>query len=106
MHQQTRSARQAELSARPRHGHDRDRRKPTRPPPMTIVGYDATPQALLEGRRAEVLGRLAQLRDAQEIVVGSRAPGRRRRKPRRSVSRSLVATASRPVVIVPAPTPA
>lgn len=181
MHQQTCSARQAELSARPRHGHHRDRRKPTRPRPqpseaddrhrpMTIVGYDATPEAraalafavrragphgtvlavyavaaahaylgrpyydravgraqrdgrailddlpatngcvvetaLLEGRPAEVLGRLGQLRDAQEIVVGSRASGRRRRKLRRSVSRSLVATAGRPVVIVPAPPPA
>ena len=60
--------------------------------------------SLLEGRPAEVLGRLAQLRGAQEIVVGSRA--RRRRKLRRSVSRSLVATAGRPVVVVPAPPPA
>lgn len=181
MYQQTHSARQAGLPARPRHGQSRARRHAARSRqqpagagdrrgPVIVVGYDATPQAraalafavrragplgtvvavyavaaardylgrpyydravehaqrdgrailddavatngsvvetsLQEGRPAEVLGRLAQLRDAQEIVVGSRASGRRRRTLRRSVSRSLVATAGRPVVIVPAPPPA
>jgi nucleotide-binding universal stress UspA family protein len=62
--------------------------------------------ALLEGRPAEVLRRLAQLRGAQEIVVGSRGPRRRLRKLRRSVSGNLVAAGDRPVVIVSAPPPA
>ncbi len=176
MHQHTCSARQPELSPRPRHGQGRNRRKPTRSRPqpseadgrlrpVIVVGYDANaagpgracvrvrragprgtvlaayavgparaylgrpsyeravqraqreggailddvPAAngsvveasLLESGPAGVLWRLPQLRDAQEIVVGSRAPGRRHRRLRRSVSRRLVATAGLPVVIVP-----
>ena len=148
MDQQPHSARQAEISARPRRGHDRACRKAARPlhrpsaaaekhGPVIVVGYDATPQAraalafavrrarpygtvvavhaiaaargylgspyhdrsveraqrdgrtvldpvpaagvetaLLEGRPAEVLARIAEQRDASEIVVGSPRPGR------------------------------
>ncbi len=175
MDQKRRSARQAEMSARPRHAHSRARRKAARPSqhpsaaseqhrPVIVVGYDATPEAraalafavrrarphgtvvavhavapargylgspyydrsverahldgrrvldpvptagvetaLLEGRPAEVLARIAEQRDASEIVVGSAKPGRTRALIGSGVVRTLLATASRPVVVVPAP---
>jgi nucleotide-binding universal stress UspA family protein len=53
-----------------------------------------------EGRPAEVLIRLASLRDVDEIVVGQRQLGRLRAFAR-SVSRALLRTANRPVLIVP-----
>jgi nucleotide-binding universal stress UspA family protein len=175
MDQQPRSARQAEISARPRRGHRRAPRKAARPlqrpsaaaeqhGPVIVVGYDATPEAcaalafavrrarpygtvvavhaiaaargylgspyynrfveraqldgrtvlepvpaagvetaLLEGRPAEVLARIAEQRDASEIVVGSPRPGRVRALFGSSVVRKLVAVAGRPVVVVPVP---
>lgn len=175
MDQHRRSARKAEMSARPRHAHSRARRKAARPSqqssataeqhrPVIVVGYDATPEAraalafavsrarphgtvvavhaiapareylgspyynrsveraqrdartvldpvpatgvetaLLEGRPAEVLARIAEQRDASEIVVGSPKPGWARASVGSRVVRKLVATAGRPVVVVPAP---
>lgn len=174
MDQQRRSTRQSDMSARPRHGHSRARRKAARQPqpsaagephgPLIVVGYDATPgsraalafairrarphgsviavhavapargylgspyydraveraqldgrtvlapmpasgveTALLEGRPAEVLARIADQRGASEIVVGSRKPGRARALRGSRVVRRLLATAGRPVVVVPAP---
>jgi nucleotide-binding universal stress UspA family protein len=173
MDQQRGSARPTDMSARPRHGHDRARRKAARQPqpsaageqhgPVIVVGYDATPgsraalafalrrarphgsviavhavapargylgspyyercverahhhgrtvldpmpaagveTALLEGRPAEVLVRVAEQRHASEIVVGSPQPGRARAWLGSRVVRKLVATAGRPVVVVPA----
>lgn len=173
MDQRRRSARQPDMSARPRHGHSRARRNTAQPQPsaageqhgpVIVVGYDATPgsraalafalrrarpygsviavhavapareylgspyydrsverahregrtvldpvpttgaeTALLEGRPAEVLARIADQRDASEIVVGSAKPGRARSLLGSRVVRKLIATAGRPVVIVPAP---
>jgi nucleotide-binding universal stress UspA family protein len=174
MDQQRRSARQAEMSARPRHRHSRARASATRQSqpsaagephgPVIVVGYDATPgsraalafairrarpdgrviavhavapargylgspyydrsverahrdgrtvldpmpatgveTALLEGRPAEVLARIAEQRGASEIVVGSPTRGRARTLLGSGVVRKLVATAGRPVVVVPAP---
>ena len=174
MDQQRRSARQADMSARPRPGRSRARRTAARQPqssaageqhgPVIVVGYDATPgaraalafalrrarphgsvvavhavtpareylgspyydrcverahldgrtvlepmpaagveTALLEGRPAEVIARVAEQRDASEIVVGSAKPGRARALLGSRVVRKLVATAGRPVVVVPAP---
>lgn len=174
MDEQRRSARQAEMSARPRHGHSRAGRNAARQAqpsaageqhgPVIVVGYDATPgsraalafalrrarpygsviavhavvpargylgspyydryverahrdgravlgpmpatgveTALLEGRPADVLARIADQRAANEIVVGSRKPRRARGLLGSRVVRKLVATAGRPVVVVPAP---
>jgi nucleotide-binding universal stress UspA family protein len=61
--------------------------------------------ALLEGRPAEVLARIAEHRDASAIVVGSPKPGRARTLIGSRIVRKLVASAGRPVVVVPA-TPA
>ena len=173
MDQPPRSARQAEIPARPRRGHRRAARQSARPQqhasaaaephgPVIVVGYDATPEAraalafavrrarpygtvvavhaiaaargylgspyydrcveraqldgrtvldpvpaagvetaLLEGRPAEVLARIAEQRDASEIVVGSRRHGRARALFGSRVVRKLVAGAGRPVVVVP-----
>jgi nucleotide-binding universal stress UspA family protein len=68
--------------------------------PMPATGVET---ALLEGRTAEVLSRIADQRDASEIVVGSSKPGRARALLGSRVVRKLVATAGRPVVVVPAP---
>ena len=68
--------------------------------PMPATGVET---ALLEGRPAEVLARIADQRGASEIVVGSRRPGRTRALLGSRVVRKLVATAGRPVVVVPAP---
>ena len=175
MDRQPRSPRQAEISARPRRGHNRARRKAARPlprpsvaaeqhGPVIVVGYDATPEAcaalafavrrarphgtvvavhaiamargylgspyynraveraqldgrtvldpvpaagvetaLLEGRPAEVLARIAEQRGASEIVVGSPRPGRVRALFGSGVVHKLVALAARPVVVVPVP---
>ena len=54
----------------------------------------------IEGDPAEVLLRVAQSRDAREIVVGSRGFGRFR-SVLGSVSHALLQRADRPVVIVP-----
>jgi nucleotide-binding universal stress UspA family protein len=54
----------------------------------------------LEGRPAEVLARLAALRDADEIVVGARRLGTLRALVG-SVSRALLRGANRPVLVVP-----
>lgn len=53
-----------------------------------------------EGRPAEVLARIATLRDVDEIVVGARRLGRLRAL-LGSVSRALLRTANRPVLVVP-----
>jgi nucleotide-binding universal stress UspA family protein len=53
-----------------------------------------------EGRPAEVLARIGALRDADEIVVGARRLGRLRALVS-SVSRALLRSANRPVVVVP-----
>ena len=76
----------------------RDGRTILDPMPTIIVET-----ALLEGRPAEVLARIADHRDATEIVVGSSKRGRARPLLGRRVVRKLVATAGRPVVVVPAP---
>ena len=55
---------------------------------------------LIEGDPAEALLRVAQNRDAREIVVGSRGRGRFR-SILGSVSHALLERADRPVVIVP-----
>ena len=55
---------------------------------------------LIEGDPAEALLRVAQSRDAREIVVGSRGLGRFR-SILGSVSHDLLERADRPVVIVP-----
>lgn len=55
---------------------------------------------LIEGEPAEALLRVAQSRDAREIVVGSRGLGRFRAI-LGSVSHELLQRADRPVVIVP-----
>jgi nucleotide-binding universal stress UspA family protein len=55
---------------------------------------------LIEGDPAEALIRVAQSRDAREIVVGSRGLGRFR-SVLGSVSHELLQRADRPVVIVP-----
>jgi nucleotide-binding universal stress UspA family protein len=55
---------------------------------------------LIEGDPAEVLLRVAAVRDADEIVVGSRGLGRLRAT-LGSVSQALVRSADRPVVVVP-----
>jgi nucleotide-binding universal stress UspA family protein len=68
--------------------------------PMTAAGVET---ALLEGRPAEVLARVAAQREASEIVVGSRRAQRRGARLGSRVVRKLVALAGRPVVIVPAP---
>jgi nucleotide-binding universal stress UspA family protein len=52
-----------------------------------------------EGRPAEVLARLAALRDADEIVVGARRIGRLRGLVG-SVSRALLRSADRPILVV------
>lgn len=58
---------------------------------------------LLEGSPAEAVARAAVVRDADEIVVGSRGLGRFRGA-FGSVSHALLHEADRPVVIVPQPT--
>ena len=68
--------------------------------PMPATGVET---ALLEGRPAEVLARIARQRDASEIVIGSPEPRRARALRGSRVVRKLVATAGRPVVVVPAP---
>ena len=55
---------------------------------------------LIEGDPAEVLLRVADVRDAREIVVGSRGLGRFRSL-LGSVSHALIERSKRPVVIVP-----
>jgi nucleotide-binding universal stress UspA family protein len=55
---------------------------------------------VIEGEPAEALMRLAQIRGAREIVVGSGGRGRFRANPG-SVARDLLQRADRPVVIVP-----
>ena len=55
---------------------------------------------LIEGDPADALLRVAQSRDAREIVVGSRGRGRFR-SILGSVSHELLERADRPVVIVP-----
>ena len=54
---------------------------------------------MLEGRPAEVLIRAAAVRDADEIVVGSRGLGRIRGA-LGSVSQELLREAGRPVLVV------
>ena len=76
----------------------RDGRTILDPMPTAIVET-----ALLEGRPAEVLARIADHRDAAEIVVGSAKRGRARPLLGSRVVRKLVATSGRPVVVVPAP---
>lgn len=71
---------------------------PTRPSAVETV--------LLEGKPAAVLARVAHLRNASEIVIGSRRRSSRLGMLGRGVSRRLVALADRPVVLVPAPPPA
>jgi nucleotide-binding universal stress UspA family protein len=68
--------------------------------PMPSTGVET---ALLEGRPAEVLARIADQRGASEIVVGSPKPARARALLGGRVVHKLVATAGRPVVVVPAP---
>lgn len=68
--------------------------------PVPAAGVET---ALLEGRPAEVLARIAEQRDASEIVVGSPRRGRVRALFGSSVVRKLVAVAARPVVVVPVP---
>jgi nucleotide-binding universal stress UspA family protein len=72
---------------------------------LPATGGSAVETALLEGRPAKVLARFARVRDAREIVIGSRRLGRVRRMLASSVSPQLVATADRPVVVVPATPP-
>jgi nucleotide-binding universal stress UspA family protein len=67
--------------------------------PVPVAGVET---ALLEGRPAEVLTRVAEQRDASEIVVGSPKPGRVRAVVGSRVVHRLIATAGRPVVVVPA----
>jgi nucleotide-binding universal stress UspA family protein len=57
---------------------------------------------LLEGPPAEAIARAAIVRDADEIVVGSRGLGRFRGA-FGSVSHGLLHEADRPVVVVPEP---
>jgi len=59
---------------------------------------------LLEGPPAEAVARAAVVRDADEIIVGSRGLGRFRGA-FGSVSHALLHEADRPVVVVPQPTP-
>lgn len=59
---------------------------------------------LAEGPPAEAVARAALVRDADEIVVGSRGLGRFRGA-FGSVSHALLHDADRPVVVVPQPTP-
>jgi nucleotide-binding universal stress UspA family protein len=68
--------------------------------PVPSAGVETT---LLEGRPAEVLARVAEQRDASEIVVGSPRRGRVRALFGGSAVRELVAVAGRPVVVVPVP---
>ena len=68
--------------------------------PVPAAGIET---AMLEGRPADVLARIAEQRDASEIVVGSPKPGRVRALVGSRVVRKLVATARRPIVVVPAP---
>jgi nucleotide-binding universal stress UspA family protein len=58
-----------------------------------------------EGQPAEVLGRIASLRGADEIVIGTRGLGRLRAA-LGSVSQELLRKADRPVLVVPASNPA
>jgi nucleotide-binding universal stress UspA family protein len=55
---------------------------------------------LHEGAAADVIARIAESRDADEIVVGSRGLGRVRAA-LASVSQQLVRSAGRPVLVVP-----
>jgi nucleotide-binding universal stress UspA family protein len=55
---------------------------------------------LHEGPAAEVLARIGALREADEIIVGSRPLGRLR-SALGSVSQALLRTADRPVLVVP-----
>ncbi len=58
-------------------------------------------QELIAGRPAEALANVARVRDADEIVVGSRGFGRLRAA-LGSVSHQLLHEADRPVVVLPA----
>lgn len=58
-----------------------------------------------EGRPAEVLARIAALREVDEIIVGTRRLGRTRAF-MGSVSRALLRRANRPVLVVPHRAPA
>ena len=57
---------------------------------------------VIEGDPAEALIRVAQSRDAREIVVGTRGLGRLRAA-LKSVSHRLLERADRPVVVIPTP---
>ncbi len=64
----------------------------------------AAEKVLLEGKPAEMLARVAHVRNASEIVIGSGRRGRLLGWFGGHVSRRLVSLADRPVVLVPAPT--
>jgi nucleotide-binding universal stress UspA family protein len=63
-------------------------------------GEPAIEHAIVEGDPAEALMRVAQARDAREIVVGSRGRGRLRAV-MGSVSHRLLERSDRPVVVIP-----
>ena len=63
-------------------------------------GEPVIEHAVVEGEPAEALMRVAQARDAREIVVGSRGLGRLRAL-MGSVSHRLLERSDRPVVVVP-----
>jgi nucleotide-binding universal stress UspA family protein len=63
-------------------------------------GEPAIEHAIVEGEPAEALMRVAQARDAREIVVGSRGLGRVRAVIG-SVSHRLLERSDRPVVVIP-----
>ena len=65
-----------------------------------VTGAARVELELIEGEPADVLLRVADARNAREIVVGSRGLGRFRAL-FGSVSHALLEQASRPVVIVP-----
>jgi nucleotide-binding universal stress UspA family protein len=71
---------------------------PQEVPELNEVSWEAE---TLEGHPAEVVARVASVRDADEIVIGSRGFGR----PRAllgSVAHELIHVADRPVTIIPA----
>lgn len=63
----------------------------------------AVDTVLLEGKPAAVLARVAHVRNASQIVIGSRRRGPLLGWLGGSLSRRLIALADRPVVLVPAP---
>lgn len=69
---------------------------------LAATGECVVETSLVEGAPAEVLARVARVRNAREIVVGARKLGRVRAA-LSSVSRQLATKVDRPVVLVPSP---